>query len=138
MQPWTKEGKTEFEKSEITALLTSELIRLGVVYVPQKKNVFEDFTVEENLLTSAEMYFRAEAKQRLERVFSELPLLAKFRRRTPFKMSGGERQLLAFGNALIYTPKMVLFDEPLAGVDMSNSETLGNCLYDLQKKTLHL
>ncbi|GHT10641.1 hypothetical protein FACS1894170_03060 [Planctomycetales bacterium] len=81
---------------------TSELIRLGIVYVPQKKNVFEDFTVEENLLTSAEMYSRAEAKQRLERVFSEMPLLAKFRRRTPFKMSGGERQLLAFGK-MIYT-----------------------------------
>ncbi|GHT35862.1 ABC transporter ATP-binding protein [Planctomycetales bacterium] len=131
LQPWTKECRIEFEKREITALPTSELIRLGIVYVPQKKNVFEDFTVEENLLTSAEMYSRAEAKQRLERVFSELPLLAKFRRRTPFKMSGGERQLLAFGNALIHTPKMVLFDEPFAGVDEQNSLVLSECIRTL-------
>jgi energy-coupling factor transporter ATP-binding protein EcfA2 len=49
-------------------------------------------------------------------------------------MSGGERQLLAFGNVLVHSPKLILLDEPFAGVDEKNSEILRNCIYGLQKK----
>ena len=48
LKPWTSEGRIIFDGQEITALPTAALIRLGIVYMPQKKNVFEDFTVEEN------------------------------------------------------------------------------------------
>ena len=124
LKPWEPEGKIFFEGHDITGLPTSEMIKLGIIYVPQKKNVFEDFTVEENLLTSASIYSKSEAKQRLEHVFTIIPRLAELRKRTPFHMSGGERQLLAFGNALVHEPKLVLFDEPFAGVDVDNSEIL--------------
>lgn len=131
LRPWTPEGKIIFEGEDITSLPTSEMIWRGIVYIPQKKNVFEDFTVEENLMTSASIYSKADAMQRLEQVFSYIPLLEGLRKRTPFHMSGGEKQLLAFGNALIHTPKLVLFDEPFAGIDNANLSVLSDCIGEL-------
>lgn len=133
LKPWTQEGKILFEGKDITGIPTSEMIGLGIVYIPQKKNVFEDFTVEENLLTSASIYSRQNAKQRLDYVLATMPSLAKLRKRTLFHMSGGEKQLLAFGNALIHEPKLVLFDEPFAGVDTSNSVILSDCIKQLNE-----
>jgi len=121
LKPWTPGGRIIFNGEDITALPTEAMIRRGIVYVPQKKNVFEDFTVEENLLTSASIYPKAEAKQRAERVFETLPRLAELRNRTPFNLSGGERQLLAFGNTLVHSSRMFLLDEPFAGVDVENT-----------------
>ena len=135
LKPWAgeQESKITFEDKKITALPVSTMIRYGIVYMPQKKNVFEDFTVEENLLVSAGIYSKAEAKERAEKVFEILPLLKEKRKRTPFNMSGGERQQLAFGNALVHSPKMFLLDEPFAGVDAENSEVLRSCIVDLKK-----
>ena len=136
LKPWESEpkGKIIFEEKEITALPTSSLIRLGIVYMPQKKNVFEDFTIEENLSVSAGIYPKAEAKERTEKVFEILPKLKIMRKRTPFNLSGGERQLLAFGNVLVHSSKLVLLDEPLAGVDADNSEVFLRCVADLKKE----
>jgi branched-chain amino acid transport system ATP-binding protein len=131
LKPWTPEGKIIFEEHDITALPVSEMIQRGIVYMPQKKNVFEEFTAEENLLASATVYSKAEAKERIQKVYEILPVLEKMRKRTPFNMSGGEKQLLAFGNVLIHTPKLILLDEPFAGVDAGNSEILRNCIAHL-------
>lgn len=128
LKPWTIEGKIYFEEQDITALPTSQMIHKGIVYVPQKKNVFEDFTVEEDLLTSADIYSRTEARQRRDKVFVMLPRLKELRKRTPFHLSGGEKQLLAFGNALVHSPKLVLFDEPFAGVDPGNVFLLNSAM----------
>jgi branched-chain amino acid transport system ATP-binding protein len=136
LKPWTPEGKIIFEGHDITALPVSVMIQHGIVYMPQKKNVFEEFTVEENLLTSAAIYSNAEAKEQVQKVYEILPLLETMRKRTPFHLSGGERQVLAFGNVLVHSPKLILLDEPFAGVDMENSEILRNCICDLQKKNI--
>jgi len=138
LKPWASapEGKITFEGKNITASPVSTMIRTGIVYMPQKKNVFEDFTVEENLLTSAGIYPKAEAKERTDKVFEILPKLKTMRKRTPFKMSGGERQLLAFGNVLVHSPKLVLLDEPFAGVDVENSEVLRERIAELKQKNL--
>jgi len=133
LKSWTPEGKIFFEDHDITALPVSEMIRRGIVYMPQKRNVFEDFTVAENLLTSAAIYPNAEAKERVQKVYEILPTLATMRKRTPFNMSGGERQLLAFGNVLVHSPKLILLDEPFAGADSQNSETLRNRIADLNR-----
>jgi branched-chain amino acid transport system ATP-binding protein len=132
LKPWTPEGKIIFDGKDITALPASEMIRLGIAYMPQKKGVFEEFTVEENLLTTAGIYPGAEAKERIKKVFELLPWLAALRKRTPFHLSGGEKQLLAFGIVFIHSPKLTLLDEPFAGVDADNTVILANCL-----KTLH-
>jgi len=132
LKPWTQEGKVIYKGKDITALPSSEMIRHGIVYMPQKRNVFDDFTVEENLLTSAGIYPSRQAKDAINRVSDLLPRLKTLRKRTPFNLSGGERQLLAFGNALVHSPRLMLLDEPFAGVDADKSATFVDCL-----KTLH-
>ena len=87
-------------------------------------------------MTSAGIYPKPQAKERVDKVFEILPKLKTMRKRTPFKMSGGERQLLAFGNVLVHSPKLVLLDEPLAGVDVDNSEVLFKCICDLKKESV--
>ena len=138
LKPWkdTQEGKVVFEGKEITALPVSAMIRLGIAYMPQKKNVFEDFTVEENLSVSAGIYTKVVAKERVGKVFEILPKLKAMRKRTPFHLSGGEKQLLAFGNVLVHSPKLVLLDEPFAGVDAENSEVLSRCVGELKKENV--
>jgi len=134
LKPWQPEGKIFFEGNTITALPVSEMIQRGIAYMPQKKNVFEDFTVEENLLTSATVYPKASAKERVQRVYETLPVLKTMRKRTPFNMSGGERQFLAFGNVLVHSPKLFLLDEPFAGVDEENSVLFRESIADLNRK----
>jgi len=136
LKPWTPEGKIIFEGHNITALPVSAMIQRGIVYMPQKKNVFEDFTVEENLLTSASIYTNTDAKERVKKVYEMLPLLETLRKRTPFNLSGGEKQILAFGCMLVHSPKLLLLDEPFAGVDVTHSEILKNCIYDLHKSNV--
>jgi branched-chain amino acid transport system ATP-binding protein len=134
LNPWNSEGKIFFEDHDITASPVSAMIGRGIVYMPQKKNVFEDFTVEENLLTSSAIYPKAEVKERVKRVYEMLPVLETMRKRTPFHMSGGERQLLAFGNVLVHSPKLALLDEPFAGMDVGSSEVLRESIAGLNRK----
>jgi branched-chain amino acid transport system ATP-binding protein len=138
LKPWSDalEGKIVFEGKEITALPVSAKIRYGIAYMPQKKNVFDDFSVEENLSVSAGIYPKTEAKNRAGKVFEILPKLKSMRKRTPFHLSGGEKQLLAFGNVLVHSPKLVLLDEPFAGVDSENSQVLFKCIADLKRKSV--
>jgi len=138
LKPWAEvvKGKIIFEGKDITALPVSTMIHYGIVYMPQKKNVFEDFSVEENLSVSAGIYPKTEAKKRKDKVFEILPKLKTMRKRTPFHLSGGEKQLLAFGNALIHSPKLMLLDEPFAGTDTANSEIFKNCIIDLKKENI--
>jgi branched-chain amino acid transport system ATP-binding protein len=75
LKPWNPVGKIHFEEKNITAKPTSTMIKSGIVYMPQKKNVFEDFTVEENLSVSAGIYPKKEAKIRIDKVFERLPIL---------------------------------------------------------------
>lgn len=138
LKPWDKEGKIIFEGENITGLHPSEMIKRGIVYMPQKKNVFDDFTVEENLLTSATIYPKKEAKEKIEKVYEMMPQLAQMRKRTPFHMSGGERQLLAFGNILLHSPKLTLLDEPFAGVDIHNSEVLNSYIKEISNNDVTL
>ena len=133
LKPWNKNGKIVFEGENITELCASEMIKRGIVYMPQKKNVFEDLTVEENLLTSATIYSKREAKERVEKVYEMMPQLAQMKKRTPFNMSGGEKQLLAFGSAVIHSPKLILLDEPFAGIDVEVSEIIKKILLNITK-----
>jgi branched-chain amino acid transport system ATP-binding protein len=126
---WNKEGKVLFDGKDITELPPSSMVKERIVYIPQKNNYFESLTVEENLYASGSIYKKDVVKQRIEKVY-KLPKLYEFRNRTPFNLSGGERQLLALGIGLIHKPKLILFDEPFAGLDVSNSEIMSK---ELQK-----
>ena len=118
---WT--GEVFFEDEEIDRLKSSDLIQKGIVYIPQKDFYFENLTVEENLQISGNTLPKTELKERITEVY-EFTGLTKFRKRKPFDLSGGERKILAFGMGLIHKPKLLLFDEPFAGVDAKNTATL--------------
>lgn len=120
-------GEIFFEGKKISGLNPSDLIRKGMVYIPQKDFCFENLTVQQNLEISGTIYSKVELNQRIEKVY-ELTGLEKFRKRKPFNLSGGETKLLAFGMGLIHNPKLILFDEPLAGVDSKGTNKILNLI----------
>jgi ABC-type branched-subunit amino acid transport system ATPase component len=116
-------GSIEFESHDTSNKKPSDLIHNGIVYIPQKDFYFENLTVLENLQISGNMLQKQQLKEQIDEVF-ELTGLSKFRKRKPFDLSGGERNILAFGMGLIHKPKLLLFDEPFAGVDAKNTTSL--------------
>jgi branched-chain amino acid transport system ATP-binding protein len=106
-----------FMGEDITHVKPYQLIQKGLVYVPQKNNSFDQLSVIENLEVAAtHLREPLELKKRLIAVFEQLPELAALKTRTPFHLSGGEKQQLALGMALMQQPKLIMLDEPGAGL----------------------
>jgi ABC-type branched-subunit amino acid transport system ATPase component len=116
-------GSVWFENDRIDKLKPSDLIRKGIVYIPQKNYCFENLTVEENLKIAGNIIPKKELKEKVENVLLTTGL-NNLCKRKPFYLSGGEKKILAFAMSLLNSPKLVLFDEPFAGVDKSNEENL--------------
>jgi branched-chain amino acid transport system ATP-binding protein len=110
-----RSGRVELEGRDITGQAPDRLVAAGLGFVPQERNVFPTLTVEENLDMGA--YLRrdgiAEAK---ETVFGLFPVLREKRRQPAGELSGGQRQMVAMGRALMMQPRLLLLDEPTAGV----------------------
>ena len=118
-------GEIYFEGERIDQLKTSDLIKKHIVYIPQKDFCFENLTVNENLQIAGNLYNKIELKKRLDNVYEQIGL-GNLKNRKPFNLSGGEKKLMAFGMGLMHTPKLVLFDEPMAGVDLKHLHHIVN------------
>lgn len=110
-----RSGSVWLRGGDITNLPAHELVSRGVGYVPQVQNVFGTLTVEENLEVG--LYLRPKRfAERFQFVADLFPLLGERRKQKAASMSGGERQMLAMGRALMMEPSVLFLDEPSAGL----------------------
>jgi len=109
-------GTAEFQGRAIAGWPAEAIMRLGIGYVPQLENVFKPMTVRENLEMGGFRMARAQLEREIDRVFAAFPLLAERQRQLAGTLSGGERQLLAMARALMVAPKLLVLDEPSAGL----------------------
>jgi len=123
-----RQGRIELEGAALNELSPPRRVRAGLAYVPQEYNVFRNLTVLENLKIACE--FMGRGRRMDEEVVSLFPELNAFHGKKAGNLSGGQRQMLAFACALTVRPKVLMLDEPSAGL----SPLLMSELFDRVKK----
>jgi branched-chain amino acid transport system ATP-binding protein len=109
-------GSVVFAGAEVTGLRPDRLVRRGLGFVPQLDNVFPTLTVAENLHVGAQALRRDDRAGSVDAVLDRFPFLRDRRRQRAGTLSGGQRKLLALGRALVGRPRLLLLDEPSAGL----------------------
>jgi ABC-type branched-subunit amino acid transport system ATPase component len=118
-----RRGRIVLAGAEIGGLRPDLVVRRGVAYVPQVENVFPSLTVHENLEMGA-WTARRELEAALAEVFRRFPVLEVRQRQRAGTLSGGERQMVAIAMALMVTPRVLMLDEPSAGLAPAMVDTL--------------
>jgi branched-chain amino acid transport system ATP-binding protein len=126
-----REGAVRLGGEDITRLKPQDRVAAGMAFVPQTENVFASMTVEENLEMGA--FLRRDYHSTLEQVYSLFPVLKEKRRQSAGELSGGQRQQVAVGRALMTDPQVLMLDEPTAGVSPIVMDELFDRIIDVAR-----
>lgn len=130
-----KKHSVYFNGENITDLPASALLKKGLLYIPQKNNLFADLTVKENLeMAGLTIGNRRILQERIEQSLDNFPSITPHLKRIPMKLSGGERQLLTLAMATLHKPKMILIDEPFSGLSPQSISFVRNILKILNRE----
>ena len=110
------EGSVQFQGSDVTKTAPRKRVSMGIVQVPEGRQVFGPLSIEDNLRLGAFVRPKSEIAGGLERIYSLFPILAKKRHDPAGTLSGGQQQMLAMGRAMMTRPKLLLLDEPSMGL----------------------
>ena len=109
-------GSIRFEGQELVGLSSSDIVKLGVVHVPEGRRVFPNMNVRENLELGGQVRGRARRAHNMEKVVAIFPRLKERFRQSAGTLSGGEQQMLAIGRGLMSEPELLIMDEPSLGL----------------------
>jgi len=124
-----RSGRVRFGGTDLTRAAPFEIARGGIAYVPQGRQIFDDFTVEQNLRMGDL------DGGNFERAYGPFPALAGWRRKRAGDLSGGQQQQLAIGRALMGAPKLLLLDEPTEGLQPSMVAEITGALGKISRET---
>jgi branched-chain amino acid transport system ATP-binding protein len=119
-------GRVLADGNDITGRPLDQLVRLGIGYVPQVDDVFDPLKVSENLSMGGYLLPRGERVARMEEVLAIFPVLRNMLNRYVGTMSGGERKMTAIARALMLSPRVLILDEPTAGLSAALAESVLN------------
>jgi branched-chain amino acid transport system ATP-binding protein len=126
-------GRIGFRDTEITAVALESRVQAGLCLVPERRELFADMSVEDNLQLGGFRRSRSERRQTLEEIFARLPRLKERRQQMAGTLSGGERQMLAMGRALMARPTLLMLDEPSLGLAPRIVRDVFHILTDLRQ-----
>jgi urea transport system ATP-binding protein len=130
----TRVGRIRFAEEDVTAVPARKRSMKGIGYVPQGRQIFPELTVEENLLTGEQVNSLSKNRQlRYDLIYAHFPILKERRRQLGGTLSGGQQQMLAIGRALVGGPRLLLLDEPSAGIQPTIIQEIGTSLIELNK-----